>query len=185
MCGRINLRTSPVELAEFFELFREPDWSPRYNLGPMQPILVVRLKSGGVRLAEPLKWGLVSSWAKVSSIGSKMNNARSEQITEKPTFRIPFRQRRCLIPASGFYEWQQIGGKTKQPWHIFRADGLPLVFAGLWDQWQAPDGSVSETCAIITTQANTFMSEIHTRMPVILSKESSKKDAVCTLHPSP
>lgn len=174
MCGRINLRTSPAELAEFFELFREPVWAPRYNLGPMQQILIVRHQPEGTRLAEPVQWGLVPIWAKDPAIGSKMNNARSETITEKPAFRSVFRKRRCLIPASGFYEWQQTVGKTKQPWHIFRADGTPLIFAGLWDHWQAVDGAVLESCAVVTTEANQFMSEIHTRMPVILSKEMAR-----------
>lgn len=171
MCGRINLWTSPAELAEFFDLFREPEWSPRYNLGPMQQILVVRIKPDGIRLAEPLQWGLVPGWARDPSVGSHMTNARSDTISSKPAYREAFKKRRCLIPANGFYEWQHVSGKTKQPWHIFRADGAPLVFAGLWEKWQTPDGDLLESCSIITTDANEFMAEIHTRMPVILSNE--------------
>ena len=171
MCGRINLRVSPAELKEMFNLFREPEWSPRYNLGPMQRMLAVRLKPEGVRLAEPLQWGLVPSWAKEPSIGSQMINARSETVATKPSFRSAFKKRRCLIPASGFYEWQVINSKTKQPWNIFRADGQPLVFAGLWEHWQSPDGLTLESCSIITTEANEFMAEIHDRMPIVLAKE--------------
>lgn len=172
MCGRINLRMSPAELAAVFDLFREPDWSPRYNLGPMQLILAVRWNSGSVRQADLLKWGLVPGWAEDPKIGSRMFNARAETVASKPSFRSAFRKRRCLIPASGFYEWQQLSGKIKQPWNIVRTDGQPLALAGLWEHWTAPDGSILETCAVITTTANEFMSEIHDRMPVILERES-------------
>lgn len=170
VCGRINLRMSPAELAEVFDLFREPDWAPRYNLGPMQRALVVRLKPEGVRLAEPLQWGLVPSWAKDSKIGSQMFNARAETVATKPAFRSAFRKRRCLVPADGFYEWQKLDSKTKQAWHIYRADGTPLAMAGLWEHWTGPDGTTLESCSVITTSANEFMSEIHDRMPVILDK---------------
>ena len=172
MCGRINLRASPVELAEFFELFREPVWSsPRFNIGPMQSILAIRQKPDGSRLAEPLHWGLVPSWAKDPSIGSKMINARSDTVATKPAYRGAFRERRCIIPASGFYEWQRLDSKTKQPWHIFRKDGQPLAFAGLWEHWQPPDGDAIESCSIITVDANKFTEEFHDRMPVILAKD--------------
>lgn len=170
MCGRIKLRATPAELQEFFDLFREPVWSPRYNLGPMQQMLVVRQKEAG-RVADSVQWGLVPVWAKDPKIGSKMINARGETVADKPSFRSAFIRRRCLIPASGFYEWQQLDSKTKQPWNIVRSDGLPLVFAGLWEQWKSPLGEVLESCTIITTEANQFMAEIHDRMPVILGKE--------------
>lgn len=172
VCGRINLRMSPAELQRMFDLFREPEWTPRYNLGPMQRMLAVRLKPEGVRLAEPLQWGLVPSWAIDPKVGSQMINARCETVAIKPAFRNAFEKRRCLIPASGFYEWQQLDNKTKQPWHIFRKDGSPLVFAGLWEHWQTPEGGTLESCSIITTDPNSFMAEIHDRMPVILARES-------------
>ena len=172
MCGRINLRLSSVELTEFFELFREPVWSsPRFNIGPMQRILAIRQNPDGTRLAEPMQWGLVPSWAKDPSIGSKMMNARSDTVATKPAFRTAFRHQRCLIPASGFYEWQKLTTDTKQPWHIFRKDGQPFAFAGLWEHWQSPGEDALESCSIITTEANEFMEEIHDRMPVILSKD--------------
>ena len=171
MCGRINLRMSPAELQAAFDLFREPEWVPRYNLGPMQKVLAVRLKPEGVRLAEPMQWGLVPSWAKEAKIGSQMINARCKTVATKPAFQSAFQKRRCLVPASGFYEWQVLDGKTKQPWHIFRADGGPLALAGLWEHWQSPDGNQLESCAIITTTPNEGMAEIHDRMPVILGEE--------------
>lgn len=170
MCGRINLRMTPAELAKVFELFREPEWTPRYNLGPMQRALAVRRKPEGIRLAEPLQWGLVPSWAKDSKIGSQMFNARAETVATKPAFRTAFRKRRCLIPASGFYEWQRLDSRTKQAWHIYRSGGAPLALAGLWEHWTGPDGSLLESFSIITTTANQFMAELHDRMPVILEE---------------
>ena len=172
MCGRINLRMSAAELAAGFELFREPDWpGPRYNLGPMQTALAIRLKPDR-RVGDGMQWGLVPSWAKDSKIGSQTFNARAETVATKPAFRSAFKQRRCLIPASGFYEWQKLDAKIKQPWNIFRADGQPLAFAGLWEQWSTPDGKTLESFTIITTQANSFMAQIHDRMPVILDKST-------------
>ena len=131
MCGRINLRASPAELQQMFDLFREPEWSPRYNLGPMQRMLAIRLQPEGTRLAEPLQWGLVPGWAKDPKIGSQLVNARGETVATKPLFRSAFKRRRGLIPVSGYYEWQVINNKTKQSWHIFRADGGLLACAGL------------------------------------------------------
>lgn len=171
MCGRINLRMSPAELQQAFDLFREPEWLPRYNLGPMQKVLAVRWRPGGVRAADPLQWGLVPSWAKDPKAGPPLVNARGETVASKPAFRSAFKSRRCLIPANGYYEWQMINSKSKQPWHIFPADGGVLACAGLWELWQAPDGSVLESCAIITTTPNHCLSEIHDRMPVILAEE--------------
>ena len=114
MCGRINLRMSPAELQSAFDLFREPDWSPRYNLGPMQQALAVRLKPEGVRLAKPLQWGLVPGWAKDPKTGSQLVYARGETVASKPSFRSAFKNRRCLIPATGYYEWQVINSTTNR-----------------------------------------------------------------------
>lgn len=171
MCGRINLWMSPAELAEFFELFREPEWSPRYNLGPMQQILSIRMHPKGVLLAEEVQWGLVPHWTKSHPGSPLLHIARSDSVTTKPSFRESFRQRRCLIPANGFYEWKHLDKSSKQPWNIFRTDGTPLALAGIWDHWQTPDGDTLESCAIITTEPNEFMSEITDRMPVILDKK--------------
>ncbi len=171
MCGRINLWMSSAELAEVFELFREPEWSPRYNLCPMQQILTVRMHPKGVRLAEPTQWGLVPSWTKGHSTGPPLNNSRSDTISIRPAFREAFRRQRCLIPANGFYEWKHLDKKTTQPWHIFRKNRQPLALAGLWDHWQTPDGDTLESCSVITTDANRMMSLVHDRMPVILDHE--------------
>lgn len=171
MCGRINLWMSPAELSEFFELFREPEWEPRYNLGPMQQILSIRMHPKGVLLAESVQWGLVPNWTKGHPSGPVLHIARSDTIATKPSFRDSFRKRRCLIPANGFYEWKHLDKTTKQPWNIFRADGKPLALAGVWDHWQTPDGDTLESCAIITTDPNDFMSDVAERMPVILDQQ--------------
>lgn len=175
MCARFNLRTEPTELAEIFQLLREPDWHPRYNIAPTQTVLVIRQQSDGTRLADSLRWGLIPPWADDPAIGSKMINCRSESAATKPSFKAAFRERRCIIPASGFYEWQAITRQIKQPWHIYRPTGEPLLFAGLWETWKDPEGEAIETCTILTTHANHFMGELHERMPVILSAKDIDK----------
>jgi len=172
MCGRFNLHSNPALLAEVFELLREPDWSPRFNIAPAQPILVVRQAADGTRLANTVQWGLIPSWAKSSKDGAKMINARSETVATKSAFREAFKQRRCVVPVDGFYEWEVITQKVKQPWHISRINGEPMAFAGLWETWHDPDEDATlETCTILTTTANQFMSEIHDRMPVMLTPQ--------------
>jgi putative SOS response-associated peptidase YedK len=173
MCGRFNLRTPASQLAAFFDIVFDPplqtSLAPHFNIAPSQPVLVVRRAAAADRTEGALvHWGLVPSWAKDPSIGNRMINARGETVAEKPSFRSAFRHRRCLVPASGFYEWQKMTGSRKQPWHIHRPDDAPLAFAGIWEHWEAEDGSVLQTCAIITTDANSQMAPIHHRMPVIL-----------------
>jgi putative SOS response-associated peptidase YedK len=171
MCGRFTWQLSPAELQEFFDLFRAPDVSPRYNIAPTQPVLTVSLDATGVRESRLRTWGLIPSWAKDPSIGSQLINARSESAAEKPAFRAAFRQRRCLIPASGFYEWETLNQRTKQPWYIALASGQPMALAGLWELWQDAAGAPLETCTILTTTANTTLADLHDRMPVLLASE--------------
>ena len=145
--------------------------APRYNIAPSQGILVVRAAPDGVdgaREAAVLRWGLVPSWAKDPDIGNRMINARAETVAEKPSFRAAFRRRRCLVPATGFYEWQAANG-PKTPYNIGMADGGLFAMAGLWEHWTAPDGAAVETCAILTTEANELLRPIHARMPVIVA----------------
>jgi putative SOS response-associated peptidase YedK len=167
MCGRFTLVANPDALAELFELDAPPELSPRYNIAPTQAILAVRPKSdGGGREAVRLRWGLVPSWAKEVG-GPPLINARADTVADKPAFRVAFKQRRCLIPADGFYEWQATGGKKKQPFAIRLRDDHPFAFAGLWERWSRGEERV-ESCAIITTGANDLLRSIHDRMPVIL-----------------
>ena len=171
MCGRFNLRTPVAELASFFDIVFDPPLqatlAPRFNIAPSQPVLVVRTESDQVS-ASLVNWGLVPGWTRDPAVGNRMINARCETVSEKPSFRAAFSRRRCLVPATGFYEWQKTGGRGKQPWHIHRPDDSPLAFAGIWEHWEADDGSALETCAIITTAANSRMEPIHHRMPVIV-----------------
>lgn len=171
MCGRFTLHVSPNKLAELFQLATSPTLAPRYNIAPTQPIGIVRIDpERSAREWTLVVWGLVPSWSKDPSIGSRMINARSETAHEKPSFRAAFRRRRCLIPADGFYEWKRSGNK-KQPYFIQLADGAPFAFAGLWEQWMAPDGSELQTSTILTCDANERVAPIHPRMPVILQEE--------------
>lgn len=142
-----------------------PHMEPHYNIAPTDPVIAV-LERDGARRAWPLQWGLVPSWAKDPSSGSRLINARAETVAEKPSFRGALKYRRCVIPADGFYEWKGPAGK-KQPYYIHRRDGRTMAFAGLWETWERAEGYL-ETCTIITTAANREMSELHDRMPVIL-----------------
>jgi putative SOS response-associated peptidase YedK len=168
MCGRFTLSSDPNTLQEAFPGMNVPsEIKPRYNVAPSQPVAVI--PNDGNKTMDFFTWGLIPSWAKDPSIGSRLINARSETLAEKPSFRSAYRRRRCLILADGFYEWQaQPGSKSKVP-HLIRLEsGDPFAFAGLWEQWFAPDGSELKTCTIITTEPNELMQKLHNRMPVIL-----------------
>ena len=127
-----------------------PEFSARYNIAPTQQVPIVRLTKTGERELSQVKWGLVPFWAKDPSIGSKMINARAETVVSKPGFRDAYKKARCLIPASGFYEWAKLTDGTKQPVRIAMKDDAPFAFAGLWSRWGPKDAEI-ETCTIITT----------------------------------
>jgi putative SOS response-associated peptidase YedK len=171
MCGRFTLRTPARDLVEIFELLREPELSPRYNIAPTQRVAVVR-QSGKDREFAAMRWGLVPSWSKDPKAGPPLINARGETVATKPSFRTAFKRRRCLIPADGFYEWQKTDSKTKIPHYIRMAKDRPFAFAGLWECRQGNDGSALESCTIVTTEANDLMRPLHDRMPVILPEET-------------
>ncbi len=181
MCGRYVSASPPEELARYFGATPPAVALPEdYNVAPTDRVYAVRARDGH-RAIEVLRWGLVPFWAKDAKIGSRMINARSETVAEKPAFRRAFQAKRCLVPATGFYEWKTLdalpGAKPrKQPYFIHRADDEPLAMAGLWDRWhpKADDGSdlpglePLETCSILTTSANSTMRPIHDRMPVFV-----------------
>lgn len=167
MCGRFSFDIPPDLLLELLGLREAALDAPSYNIAPTQKVAVIRLDQAGEKRLDYLQWGLIPSWAKESSIGSKMINARSETVAEKPAFRQALRQRRCIVPASGFYEWKQ-EGKRKHPLYISLGDSTLMAFAGLWDAWRAPDGGIIESCTILTTAANEMIEPFHQRMPVIL-----------------
>jgi putative SOS response-associated peptidase YedK len=171
MCGRFTLQISPEMLAKIFGLSEIPVFPARYNIAPSQQIAIVRADDSRQNRLDFVTWGLIPSWARDRSIGTKMINARAETVHEKPAFRHAIRYRRCLIPSSGFFEWQQEGAR-KQPLYIHFQDGMPMVYAGLWETWKTPVGGLLESCAILTTAANGLIAPIHNRMPVILHPEA-------------
>ncbi len=170
MCGRFVLSTPPAELVSRFGLDECADFGPRYNIPPGTDIAVIRQSPAGKRVLGLLRWGLVPHWAKDPAIGARLNNARGESVAGKPSFRDAFKRRRCLIPASGFYEWKSEGG-IKQPYYISLKSGAAMALGGLWESWQAPDGDILRTACIITTGPNDIMAPIHDRMPVIVAPE--------------
>jgi putative SOS response-associated peptidase YedK len=177
MCGRFVVRAKRSNIVRRFKASEPSDpnlfSAPRYNIAPTQSVAAVRLGDDG-RYFSPLRWGLTPSWADDIKIGYKLTNARSETVASKPSFRAAFKARRCLIPASGFYEWKR-EGKSKQPFFIRPRDEDDLfAFAGLWEMWSDPLGEVVESCTILTTEANELMAPIHNRMPVILDSPAEE-----------
>lgn len=178
MCGRFVSAAPADELAKYFSASPpEQVLEENFNVAPTTSVYAVRASDGHRSLAT-LRWGLVPFWAKDLKIGSRMINARSETVADKPAFRRAFAKRRCLIPADGFYEWEKIeGSKSKQPWYIHRVDDEPLAFAGLWELWHpkddegndVPDADPVVTCTILTCEANATMEPIHDRMPVMIA----------------
>ena len=170
MCGRFTLDYTSSTLAEWYGT-PMPSLFPRYNIAPMTDILVIHEESD-IRVSSAMRWGFIPHWAKETDKLPVLNNARSETIATKPMFRSAFRKQRCIIPASGFYEWKLLqDGKHKQPYYISPIEGHPLSFAGIWDT-VTQDNVVMQTCAIITTARNDLMRPVHDRMPVILSPET-------------
>lgn len=168
MCGRYVYATQRDENQRAFPQFAFPDEVPkRYNVAPGQNIIAIA--NADEPRAGTFKWGLIPSWAKDGKIGNRLINARGETLAEKPSFRMAYKKQRCLIPATGFYEWRRNrDGRTKTPMHIALKSGAPFAFAGLWDVWHAPTGERIPSCTIITTEPNDLMAPIHNRMPVIL-----------------
>ena len=167
MCGRYELSSHPEVIALAFGLAHPPEIRPRYNIAPMQQVPIVRLNAAGTRELTQVRWGLVPRWAKDPSIGAHMINARAETLASRSAFRNAFARHRCLVPVSGFYEWQATAA-GKQPMHVGMADGRPFGLAGLYERWLSPEGEVLDTCAIVTASACESLRGVHDRMPVIV-----------------
>lgn len=169
MCGRYTFTFDAKTLAEAFGLV-PPGFQivKGYNIAPGQHVVIVRPERDA-RVADVAFWGLIPGWVKDPNLSPRPINARAETLEEKPTFRSAFRRKRCLVPASGFYEWKA-QGKLKQPFYIHPAEGDLFAFAGLLEDWQGRDGEVMISTCIITTEPNDLMAGIHNRMPVILPK---------------
>jgi putative SOS response-associated peptidase YedK len=173
MCGRYLLTVDGEVLVDAFSITTPVDWQPRFNIAPTQSVPIVRApEPDGRRELAKVHWGLIPRWAKEPDIGNRMINARSETAADKPSFRTPFRQRRCLIPADGFYEWLKTGS-GKQPYAIRFEDGRVFAFAGLWERWRDREtGEHLDSCTILTTAPNDLVAPIHDRMPVILPADA-------------
>jgi putative SOS response-associated peptidase YedK len=173
MCGRYRLSRRKQLVEEYFDTASdEPDWTPRYNIAPTQPIPVIRQHpKEPIRQLSLMRWGLIPSWAKNSSAAASMINARAETAATKPAFRDALKSRRCLMPADGFYEWSRTG-KAKQPYCFEVNEGKLFAFAGLWERWKDPSGQWVKSCSILTTTPNAVTSAVHDRMPVILHPDS-------------
>lgn len=168
MCGRYVLKRKDLDaLLQQLGVKDPRDFVSRYNIAPSTVIPAIRATADAGREAVGLQWGLVPWWSKDPAGGARLANARAEGIAAKPSFREAFRKRRCVVPASGFYEWQTIG-RAKQPWYFHFRDEQPFLFAGLWESWRSPDGVELETCSLITTTPNDLIRPLHDRMPVIL-----------------
>jgi len=176
MCGRFSQYNEQEEFEDRFDI-TDPSgvlFEPRYNIAPTQNVPIIVIKEDN-RVLKLMRWGLVPFWSKDTKIGSRMINARAETITEKACFKNPLKRKRCLVPASGFYEWKKNPNRTKVPMYLHLRSGEPFAFAALWDEWKQPDGDKLFTFTIITTDPNELMKPIHNRMPVILpQKEESK-----------
>lgn len=170
MCGRFYLDAPNEVLASHFSLDVVPDLFPRFNIAPSQQIAAVLMTEQGRQL-KLLRWGLIPFWAKDEKIGYSTINARAETVDSKPAFRSAFKARRCLIPASGFYEWKTESG-GKQPYCILPAKAPFITFAGLYEHWESKEGQHIDSCTIIVTEANKTIQQVHDRMPVMLTPEN-------------
>ncbi len=176
MCGRFAQKTKPKNLAKKFQIVLKvglESIKPRFNIAPSSLVPCIRVPFNETKpVMETLKWGLVPSWAKDPAIGFKLANARAETMAEKPSFRSAFKKQRCLVPADGFYEWDQ-KTKPKQPFYFYMKNEEPFCLAGLWEFWKPKDGKGEpiQSFTLITTEANSILAPVHDRMPVILEEK--------------
>jgi putative SOS response-associated peptidase YedK len=170
MCGRYLITTAPEAFRALFRYAGQPNFPPRYNVAPTQPVPIVRLVEGAREFAL-VRWGLIPAWVKDPRTFSLLINARGESVNEKPAFRNAMRRRRCLFLTDGFYEWKR-EGRGRRPYVVRAKDRSPLAFAGLWETWMGANGEEMETAAIVTTAANRALAPLHDRMPVFVPPEA-------------
>jgi putative SOS response-associated peptidase YedK len=168
MCGRFVITSPPEALRRIFGYLEQPNFPPRHNIAPTQPIPVIIVENGA-RHFHLMRWGLIPSWVKDPRKFALLINARSETVVEKPAFKNAIRRRRCLIPADGYYEWQVVDGR-KRPFFIYRRDHQPLGLAGVAETWMGPNGEELDTVAIVTTAASAELSTLHHRVPVAIDE---------------
>jgi putative SOS response-associated peptidase YedK len=172
VCGRYASSANPDDLAAYFTVEEPPEevLPPSYNVAPTDPVYVV-VERHEKRQLKVVRWGLVPSWAKDPKVGARFINARRETVKDKPAFRAAYHRRRCLVPADGYYEWQQQGGH-KQPYFLVQQDRSPLAMAGLYEVWRSPEDQWLWTCTVITTEAADELGHIHDRTPLLVPKDA-------------
>lgn len=173
MCGRyqLSIREKDISIRFHVEVY-EKLYRPSYNCAPSQNLAVI--SNSDPEILSFYRWGLIPFWAKDPKTGFRMINAKAETITEKASFKTPFKKRRCLVLSNGFFEWKK-KGKEKNPYRIFLKHEKAFALAGIWDSWKDPEGKEIKSFSIITTSPNTLMKNIHDRMPVILKQKDEKK----------
>jgi putative SOS response-associated peptidase YedK len=169
MCGRFVITSPPAALREIFGYPEQPNFPPRFNIAPTQPVPVVIVENGA-RHFRLMRWGLVPAWVKDPRQFTLLINARSETVADKPAFKNALKRRRCLIPADGYYEWQAASGR-KRPFFIYRRDGRPFGFAALSETWTGPNGEEVDTVAIVTARASRDLAVLHDRVPVMIAPD--------------
>lgn len=171
MCGRMAITLPHEAMTQLFDAVPANDLPhvPNYNVCPTVNIHTVT-SDGGQRRLRPMRWGFIPHWYKKPNGGPLLINARAETIAQKPAFRAACRERRCLVPVTGFFEWKRTQGETPLPWFVTRADYEPMVLAAIWQDWER-DGEHLTTCAIVTTDANAAIAQIHHRVPVVLTPD--------------
>lgn len=177
MCGRFVITSPPDALRRIFGYAEQPNFPPRHNIAPTQPVPVVILETGA-RHFHLMRWGLIPSWVKDPRQFSLLINARAETVLEKAAFKNAIRRRRCLIPADGYYEWQTAGTR-KRPFFIYRSDRRPMGFAGLAESWMGPNGEELDTVAIVTSAASGDLSVLHPRVPVAIAEQDFERWLDC------
>jgi putative SOS response-associated peptidase YedK len=170
MCGRYAITSAPEAIRRLFGYAEQPNFPPRYNVAPTQPVPIVRIFEDQRQFAL-VRWGLIPAWVKDPRGFSLLINARGESLDDKPAFRAALRYRRCLFPADGFYDWRREGERAR-PYYVRLRSGGPMAFAGLWENWMGPKGEEMETAAIVTTRANRMLATVHPRMPVVVPPEA-------------
>jgi putative SOS response-associated peptidase YedK len=177
MCGRFVITSAPAALRQLFGYAEQPNFPPRHNIAPTEPVPVVLFEHGG-RHFRLMRWGLVPAWVKDPRTFSLLINARSETVREKPAFKNAIKRRRCLIPADGYYEWQEAGGR-KRAYFIHRRDGAPVGFAALAETWIGPNGEEFDSVAIVTAPASRDLAALHHRVPVTIAPEHFERWLDC------
>lgn len=178
MCGRFVITSPPAALRQIFGYVEQPNFPPRYNVAPTQPIPVVIVENGA-RHFRLMRWGLLPAWVKDPRGFTLLINARSETVLEKAAFKNAIRRRRCLVPADGYYEWQAVDGR-KQPYFIHRADGAPIGFAAVSETWIGPNGEELDTVAIVTAGTSPDLSVLHDRVPVTIAPSDFERWLDCS-----